>query len=84
MGLAAYRKSQGLTQKDAARALGLRSKSLITMIERGDRHASPDLARRIEDWSKGELRARDLVSPRFRPLFVSTPSSADTAQGAAA
>lgn len=60
MDLATYRKLLGLSQEACARQLGITSKSYISAIESGDRQASLRLALRIEQWSKGRVRAADL------------------------
>lgn len=73
MDLRAYRKSRGLSQTEAARALGVESKGYICDIEKGRRPASLLLALKIEQWSGGKVKAATL-----------NPKAAELAQGAAA
>lgn len=64
MDLEAFRTSRGLTQEQLAKALGLRSKSYISRLETGlGPPASLRLALKIERFSEGLVRARDLVAP---------------------
>jgi transcriptional regulator with XRE-family HTH domain len=55
-----WRKRQGLTQQALAEALGLTS-SAITKYEKGSQRPRPDLARRIEALTKGEVTASSLL-----------------------
>lgn len=60
MDMAEYRKSQGITQADCASQLGFRSKSYISGIESGEQLASLETALRIQAWSEGHVRAKEL------------------------
>lgn len=62
MDLAAYRSSLGISQEQCALALGLSSssKSWISDIENNVRPASLHLALKIEQWSKGAVKAAEL------------------------
>jgi transcriptional regulator with XRE-family HTH domain len=68
MDLQSYRKSRGLTQRQVADELGVKSDSLISMIERGERPASIDLAVKIQAWSGGKVLAAEL-SPMAADLI---------------
>lgn len=58
--LRTYRKSQGLSQKDMAVALGV-TQSMISKIENGDVRPGPSLMFEIEDATKGAVPARSWV-----------------------
>lgn len=60
MDLESYRKGRKLTQAQFAAALGLRSKSYISGIERGRISCPIKLALKIERWSHGEVSAASL------------------------
>jgi len=64
MTLLEYRKAKGLTQEQCAHLLGLKSKSVISDIERGraGRKVPLALALRIEKWSAGKVSAASLCS----------------------
>lgn len=72
MDLESYRKSLGLTQAAFAKALGLRSKGSISMIESGARPASFRLALKIQNFSEGAVSASTL-----RPDIDDAASPAD-------
>jgi transcriptional regulator with XRE-family HTH domain len=59
MTLAEYRNALGLTQEQCALALGLRNKARVCEIE-NNKPVSPELALKIEDWTKGAVKAADL------------------------
>lgn len=66
MDLATYRKSLKLSQEEVARALGVRSKGLISDIENNRRDASLRLALTIERWSGGKVRASSVSNEAAR------------------
>jgi transcriptional regulator with XRE-family HTH domain len=69
MQLAAYRKRRGLTQERVASELGVKSKSLISMIERGERKPTFRLALKIEQWSHGEVTAAGMLTKEDAALL---------------
>lgn len=60
--LAAYRKSEGLTQTQVIKQLGLRSPGYLSVIERGAAPCPIKLALEIQRWSSGRVSAAALVS----------------------
>lgn len=73
MDLESFRKARGLTQQQLAEAIGLRSKGSISMVERGIRDPSADLAIRLEHFSGGVLKAVDL-RPDLADVTVAGPA----------
>ncbi len=69
MDLASFRKSRRISQRACAAALGFRGKSYISMLERGDRPMTVELALRIEKWSAGQVRASDILPPEKAALL---------------
>jgi transcriptional regulator with XRE-family HTH domain len=57
MDLAAYRLSLGLTQEQAAAAIGLKSKGYFSRLERGLEPVPLRLALKIQSWSGGKVTA---------------------------
>lgn len=68
--LAAYRKSQQLTQTQFASAFGLRSKGHWSRIERGLEACPLRLALRIEELSEGKISATEIVEPEDAQLLT--------------
>lgn len=68
-GLANFRSSQGLTQAQLAKALGLRSKGYLSVIERGEEPCPLKLALQIEKLSCGTVPALSLVGPEDAKLL---------------
>jgi len=62
-GLVNFRISQGLTQAQLAKALGLRSPGYLSVIERGVEPCPLKLAMQIEQLSSGTVPALSLVGP---------------------
>lgn len=69
MSLADYRRSQGLTQAQFARAIGLRSKGYVSRLESGSEAFSLKVALKIEDHSDGKLPALSLVNDEDAALL---------------
>lgn len=55
-----WRKQNGLTQQALADALGL-TNSAITKYEKGSQRPRPELAKRIENFTRGEVTATSLL-----------------------
>lgn len=60
MNLRDWRKQHGLTQQALADALGL-TNSAITKYEKGSQRPRPELAKRIENFTRGEVTAASLL-----------------------
>lgn len=60
MQLRDWRKKRGLTQQALAEALGL-TNSAITKYEKGSQRPRPELANRIEAFTRGEVTAASLL-----------------------
>ncbi|MGZ3272407.1 MAG: helix-turn-helix domain-containing protein [Caulobacteraceae bacterium] len=76
MDLAAFRRSKGLSQQQAAAALGLRSKGYFSRIETGVAVCPLKLALKIEKWSDGAVRAADLCPDDADLLTAHAPTGA--------
>jgi antitoxin CcdA len=60
MNIAEWRKSLGVTQDQLAEAVGT-SRPHLSKVERGATEPSPDLARRIEAYTRGKVTAASLL-----------------------
>jgi len=77
MDLVSFRKSRGFSQEDLAKALGLRSKSYISRLERKPGSASLRLALKIERFSDGLVQASTLSGEAAElGAGASTPATA--------
>lgn len=70
MGLQAYRQRLGLTQQQAAEALGLRSKGYYSRMENGFEPFSIRVALKVEAWTNGEVKAIALLDPEHAALLA--------------
>lgn len=73
MDLESFRKGRGLSQVELAKALGLRSKSYISDIERGRQQCSVRLALKIQTFSDGEVLAHTLRPDIVLPATAGEP-----------
>lgn len=81
MTLAEYRKSRGITLAQCAAELGLSpgTKGHLSRLENGALDFPVRLALQVEEWSRGEVRAVDLLAPEDAALLRSAISRSRSA-----
>lgn len=55
-----YIKTKGISQKEAADGIGV-TEIWLSMVLRGKRRPGLKFARKVESWTKGRIKARDVL-----------------------
>lgn len=74
MEIAAWRKSQGLSQGELAERLGLKSRAQVADFERGRQRLSAELAIKMDRISRGVVQVADL-RPDLHDVRVIRPEA---------